>query len=88
MNRKMKLVCSGITNDHYNFQFTDFEGTTRDFSLTKDEVIKVKESEWNTLPNRYQFGMIEPAIGKMVVVLYNLYDFQLLSRKSIELGED
>lgn len=88
LKRTMKLVCTGFTDDHYHFVFTDHENGEKTFSLTKEEILEVKDAEYNVLPNRYQFGFIEPAIGKMVVALHLLYWFDYLPRKSIELGED
>ena len=87
---RMKIDCTGKEGDLFQFvynQITTLGVTEKFFSLTEAEILEIKEREYPTLPNRYQFGLIEPLIGKMVMTLEFLYTVEDFPSKSIEVVE-
>lgn len=88
MSHNMKLSCLGEQLGLYDFQHTDHEGNNRFFTLSGEEITNLKNMEYPVFPNRYQFGIVEPVIGKMVMGMELLWSLKYLVRKTIETTEE
>lgn len=83
----MTLVCECHVDGFYDFTHTDHRGVVREFTLTADEITKLKTQEYPVFDNRYQFGIIEPVIGKMVMAMELLWGLQYMPGNSLQITE-
>lgn len=87
---RMKLECTCIEGEYTHFtynQITTLGVTEKFFKLTEAEIVEMKGKEYPTLPNRYDFGMIEVIVGKMVLTMNFLYMYEDFEGKTIEIIE-
>lgn len=87
--KTIKLTCTDFHNGTYSFVYQGQDNDTTKFELTVNELDTMLMQEWPTLPNRYQFGLFEIVVGKMVLTLCFAYSNHFatgqLNGKAVEL---
>lgn len=87
----MKIQCTDYQNSTYSFIYSHPGATTREFTLDLEEIEAMKTQQWPTLPDRYEFGVPEIVIGKLVLTLDYAYGGYSgggqLNGKTLELTE-